>query len=76
MRIGDSIAAVASGVGVPPCAGCKRRAETLNRISEIRLPDRAARRQVAGKPDWDLAAGLVGSLMIGVGSLALRRMLR
>jgi hypothetical protein len=75
MRVGDTITAVTSRAGVPPCAGCKRRAETLNRISEIRLPDRAAGHQVAGKPDWDLA-GLVGSLMIGIGSLALRRMLR
>jgi hypothetical protein len=76
MRIGDSITAATSAVGVPPCSGCKRRAQALNRISEIRAPHRLARHRVDGEPGWDLATGLVGSLMIGAASLALRRMLR
>jgi hypothetical protein len=75
-RLGDSITAVTSAVGMPPCAGCKRRAEALNRMSEIRRPDRRAGQRGDADPGWDLAARLVGSLMIGAGSLALRRLLR
>jgi hypothetical protein len=76
MRIGDSITGVTSAVGVPPCAGCKRRAEALNRISDRRALDRPGGRGAGRGRVWDPAMSVLGSVMIGAASLALRRMLR
>ena len=32
MRVGDAITSATAAARVRPCAGCKKRAETLNRI--------------------------------------------
>jgi hypothetical protein len=67
MRVGDAITGATSAARVRPCAGCKRRAETLNRIFDRpRTPARDRSR---------IAKQLAGSLTIGLCSLALRRQL-
>ena len=32
---GQAVKAVTSGVGVKPCGGCQKRAETLDRVGEL-----------------------------------------
>ncbi len=65
MRVGDAITRATSSAGVRPCAGCKRRAETLNRIFDHpRTPAEDTSR---------LVKRLAGSLTIGLCSLGLRR---
>jgi hypothetical protein len=67
MRVGDAITSATSAAGVRPCAGCKERAETLNRIFD--------RPRTPGQDTPRIAKQLAGSLTIGLCSLLLRRQL-
>lgn len=65
MRVGDAITSATAAARVRPCAGCKKRAETLNRIFD--------RPNTTAENTSRAVKQLAGSLTIGLCSLLLRR---
>ncbi len=80
MRLGDSIATATTAVGVSPCGGCKRRAESLNRMFEARSKGPATATGEANRARavsrGRTATPLVGPFVVGACSLALRRRIK
>jgi hypothetical protein len=78
MRLGDAITSATSAAGVSPCAGCKQRAERLNRLfdSRPRTPNAGTQRETPAEIDTSrIVRQLATSLTLGLGSLMLRRQL-
>lgn len=74
VRVGDTIAAATSAVGVRPCGGCKRRQEKLNRAFHPSTVSRVNPRRRANAPA--LPGRLAASLLVGAFALTLRERLR
>jgi hypothetical protein len=74
VRLGDTIAAATSAVGVRPCGGCKRRQEKLNRAFDPSAVSWGSGPQRAKPPDVQVR--LAASLLVGAVALTLRERLR
>lgn len=74
VRLGDTIAAATSAVGVRPCGGCKRRQDKLNRAFEPTAVSGAYGRRGAKPPA--IQVRLAASLLVGAVAVTLRERLR